>query len=105
MSAICPCSLSSCFRTDAAYCAFAGLEAVGFELFFVSPTTEIAPLALGMSSLVQTFFGFLVSAGDAGSCEVDCGGAAELSSDSAAPEKPAQKAKIITHKTQPSIKP
>src|SRR6266566_2507775 len=65
MPAISPCSLSSCLRTDARYCAFAGLEDDGFGLFLGSPTTKTALFAPERFSLVQTFFGFFVSAGGA----------------------------------------
>src|SRR5258708_13002140 len=60
-----PCSLSSCLRTDATYCAFAGLEDAGFGLFLGSPTTATAPFAPERFSLVKPFFVFFVSAGGA----------------------------------------
>lgn len=78
MPAISPCSLSSCLRTDATYCAFAGLEDAGLGLFLGSPTTETAPFAPERFSLVQTFFGFFVSAGGAESWDVTGGAGALL---------------------------
>src|SRR5260370_39815880 len=78
-SPICSCSLSSCLRTDAAYCVFVGLEDIGFGLLFGSPTAETAPFEWETSSLVQTFFGFFASGGVAESCDGDCGGGALLS--------------------------
>src|SRR5437899_5423308 len=50
MSAICACSLSSCLRTEATYCASTGWESSGLGLFFASPTTETVPLAPEMFS-------------------------------------------------------
>src|SRR6266446_1022512 len=79
MPAISPCSLSSCLRTDPRYCAFAGLEDDGFGLLLGSPTTETAPFAPDRFSLVQTFFGFLASAGGVESWDVAGGAGALLS--------------------------
>src|SRR5260370_16815528 len=76
-SAGCPCSFSSCLRTDATYCALTGLDDSVFGLFFGSPTTEAAPFALERFSLVQTFFGFCVWAEFAESCD-GAGGAGAL---------------------------
>src|SRR6266849_9330849 len=95
MSATCPCSLSSCLRTDATYCASTGLEDVGFGLFFGSPTTETAPFEPERSSLVQTFFGFFVSAGVADSGDWPGGAGALLSGDCGAAETAAKSVKII----------
>src|ERR1700686_1874274 len=74
-----PCNLSSRLRTDATYCAFAGLEAAGFGLVLESPTTETGPFAPERFSLVQTFFGFFVSAGGVESWDVASGAGALLS--------------------------
>src|SRR6266403_1314647 len=81
MSAICACSLSSCLRTEATYCASTGWESSGLGLFFASPTTETVPLAPEMFSLVQTFFGFFVSEGVEESCHGVGGAGALLSGD------------------------
>src|SRR5713226_10017195 len=78
ISAICPCSLSSCLRTEDTYCAFAGFEDAGFVWFFGSPPTETVPVALERFSLVQTFLGLFASAGGAASCDDRCGGGALL---------------------------
>src|SRR5271169_4248027 len=79
ISEISPFHLSSCLRTEAMYEESAGLEDAGFALLLVSPTTETPPFALGISSFVQTFFGFFVSAGGVESCADAGGGEAELS--------------------------
>src|SRR5713226_1235797 len=76
ISAICPCSLSSCLRTEATYCAFGDLEDAGRGLLLGSPTTETVPVALERFSLVQTFLGLFASAGGAASCDDPCGGGA-----------------------------
>src|SRR6266403_271469 len=105
MSAICACSLSSCLRTAATYCASTGFESAGFGLFFWSPTTEIAPLAPEMFSLVQTFFGFFVSAGVEESCDEVGSAGALLSGDCAAAENAAKRVKIIVNESERGMKP
>src|SRR6266849_3747384 len=105
MSASWPCSFSSWLRTDATYCAFTGLEDAGFGLFFGSPTTETAPFAPERFSLVQTFFGFFVSAGVAESCDWLGGAGALLSGDCAAPETAAKRVKIIANESERGMKP
>src|ERR1700674_1632748 len=73
----CAFSFSSCFWTEATYCASTGLVgcAFDFEPAFESPTTETAPFASDRLSLFQVFFGCLASGGLASPCawEEDCG--------------------------------
>src|SRR5260370_33088669 len=99
-SATCPCSFSSCLRTDATYCAFTGLEVAGVGLFFGSPTTEAAPFAPERFSLVQIFFGFFVWAEVAESCDGAGGAGALLSGDCAAAGSAARRSQITAKYTE-----
>jgi hypothetical protein len=62
------------------YGASDSFEVFDFALatLFESPTTETAPFAPERFSLVQTFFGFFVSAGVAAACDGAVGAGAPL---------------------------